>query len=105
MSNGGELFETVPLTNFHRSTRKDDQILLMRSVIGVVLRRDLSLSRRLYTWLLGPSDASETQVEYLKQHGLDLLRAALQVSLPSYKKPLMLLTLYRDTGRNGGAND
>ncbi|KAM0788392.1 hypothetical protein ACM66B_001530 [Microbotryomycetes sp. NB124-2] len=61
-----------------KSTRKEDQILLMRAVMGVVLRRDLSLSRRMYTWLLGSADNSDTQVEYLKQHGLELLRAALQ---------------------------
>ncbi|KAK4051842.1 hypothetical protein OIV83_002547 [Microbotryomycetes sp. JL201] len=66
-----------------KSTRKQDQILLMRAVMGVVLRRDLSLSRRLYTWLLGPAENSESQVEYLKEHGLELLRAALQSEMAS----------------------
>lgn len=63
----------------HRnSCRTDDQVLLTRAVLGVVLRRDLSLSRRLYTWLLGPSDSSDTQLAFLRTHGLDLLAAALR---------------------------
>jgi hypothetical protein len=61
------------------STRRADQILLMRAITGVVLRRDLSLSRRLYTWLLGASDDSETQIAHLREHGLDLLHSALKV--------------------------
>ncbi|GAA6000168.1 hypothetical protein JCM10207_007887 [Rhodosporidiobolus poonsookiae] len=64
-----------------KSTRRDDQILLFRAVIGVVLRRDLSLSRRLYTWLLSSQDASEAQVAYLREHGLDLLHAALKADM------------------------
>ncbi|GAA6058598.1 hypothetical protein JCM10212_004009 [Sporobolomyces blumeae] len=60
-----------------KNTRREDQILLMRSAVGVVLRRDLSLSRRLYTWLLGPGDSSDVQVAYLRAHGLDLVRLAL----------------------------
>ncbi|GAA5879237.1 hypothetical protein JCM8547_003940, partial [Rhodosporidiobolus lusitaniae] len=64
-----------------KSTRRDDQILLFRAVIGVVLRRDLSLSRRLYTWLLGSQDASQLQVDHLRAHGLDLLRAALKLDM------------------------
>lgn len=53
----------------------------MRAVTGVVLRRDLSLSRRLYTWLLGSSDSPDSQMAHLREHGLDLLRSALKVSL------------------------
>ncbi|BGP14202.1 hypothetical protein JCM10213v2_002145 [Rhodosporidiobolus nylandii] len=64
-----------------KSTRREDQILLFRGVIGVVLRRDLSLSRRLYTWLLGPSDASDSQITHLRSHALDLLRAALKADM------------------------
>ncbi|KAL8286531.1 hypothetical protein RQP46_004548 [Phenoliferia psychrophenolica] len=64
-----------------KSTQLSDQILLMRAVTGVVLRRDLSLSRRLYTWLLGPSDSSDLQISHLKEHGLDLLRQALKLEM------------------------
>ncbi|BGP31712.1 hypothetical protein JCM10296v2_003486 [Rhodotorula toruloides] len=61
-----------------KSLRGADQILLTRSVLSVVLRRDLSLSRRLYTWLLGSSDSSETQVAHLRQHALDQVKDALK---------------------------
>lgn len=64
-----------------KATRWADQILLMRAVTGVVLRRDLSLSRRLYSWLLGPSDNSDVQIAYLKEHSLELLRVALKAEM------------------------
>lgn len=63
------------------STRPEDKVLLMRAAIGVVLRRDLSLSRRLYTWLLGSSDSSEAQVQHLRDYGLELLRLALKTEM------------------------
>lgn len=49
----------------------------MRAAVGVVLRRDISLSRRLYSWLLGPFDEPSDQSTYLRQHGLGLLTDAL----------------------------
>ncbi|KDE03256.1 hypothetical protein MVLG_06250 [Microbotryum lychnidis-dioicae p1A1 Lamole] len=64
-----------------RATPRQDQVLLMRSVLGVVLRRDLSLSRRLYSWLLGTNEGSEAQVAYLKEHGLELVREALKIDM------------------------
>lgn len=92
------------------STRREDQILLMRAVTGVVLRRDLSLSRRLYTWLLGSSESSESQIEHLEENGLELLREALKVSShpSSLSRELVLITMYADgygraIGRNGGS--
>ncbi|KAJ3264062.1 hypothetical protein HDU77_009470 [Chytriomyces hyalinus] len=36
--------------------------ILMRSAVGVVLRKDISLNRRLYSWLLGPSETLSTTV-------------------------------------------
>lgn len=51
----------------------------MRSASTVVLRRDLSLSRRLYTWLLGKDDTADAQTAYLRANGLDLLRKSLKV--------------------------
>ena len=50
-----------------------DRTLLMRAATGVVLRRDLSLNRRLFSWLLGPEENAEKQGEYYKRHALDLL--------------------------------
>ena len=62
-----------------RKAQKDDRMILMRAATGVVLRRDLSLNRRLYSWLLGHDDKSEAQVAYLKEHALDLLSLTLKV--------------------------
>lgn len=64
-------------SGFQKDTRHEDRLLLMRAMTGVVLRRDLSLSRRLYAWLLGPSEESEAQIAYLQQHGLRLLHESI----------------------------
>lgn len=64
---------------FQKDTRLEEQLILMRAMTGVVLRRDLSLSRRLYGWLLGTAEDSDAQVQYFKQNGLRLLRQALVV--------------------------
>ncbi|KAF8845997.1 hypothetical protein BDN67DRAFT_891629, partial [Paxillus ammoniavirescens] len=58
-----------------------DAAILMNAAISVVLRRDLSLNRRLYTWLLGPDDKSEVQSAYLKQHALQLLSSTLKAGM------------------------
>lgn len=50
-----------------------DRSLLMRAATGVVLRRDLSLNRRLFAWLLGPDEHSEKQTEYFQAHARSLL--------------------------------
>ena len=50
-----------------------DRSLLMRAATGVVLRRDLSLNRRLFAWLLGSDDNTGKQAEYFRSHGLNLL--------------------------------
>ncbi|KAK4687443.1 hypothetical protein P7C73_g2673, partial [Tremellales sp. Uapishka_1] len=39
-----------------KSAESKDKELLMRAASAVVLQRELSLSRRIYTWLLGPDD-------------------------------------------------
>lgn len=64
-----------------RKAQGDDRAILMRAATGVVLRRDLSLNRRLYTWLLGSDEKSDHQIEYLKENALSLLHSTLQVSV------------------------
>lgn len=56
----------------------EDTVILMRPATGVVLRRDLSLNRRLYTWLLGPDEKSENQTVFLRQYALQLLNTTLK---------------------------
>lgn len=64
-----------------RKAQSDDRTILMRAATSVVLRRDLSLNRRLYTWLLGPDENSEHQVAYLREHALELLQSTLKARL------------------------
>lgn len=67
-----------------RKAHADDQAILMRAATGVVLRRDLSLNRRLYSWLLGPEEKTEQQIAYLKENALNLLSTTLKVSVNPY---------------------
>ncbi|KAG6851405.1 hypothetical protein H0H93_005803 [Arthromyces matolae] len=66
-----------------RKAKAEDRAILMTAATGVVLRRDLSLNRRLYTWLLGTDEKSEKQVEYLKLHALDLVYSTLKNEMSS----------------------
>lgn len=49
----------------------------MLAACSIVLRRDLSLNKRLYIWLLGPSDEAEKQTDYFHSHALSTLTEAL----------------------------
>lgn len=62
-----------------KKAQRADRVILMRSATGVVLRRDLSLNRRLYTWLLGMDEKSDAQVRYLQDNALELLCSTLKV--------------------------
>lgn len=62
---------------FRRFVKRPDQILLVRSALHVVLRKDLSLNRRLYTWLLGADETPAAQIAFLDENALDLVRSAL----------------------------
>jgi len=64
-----------------RRAHNDDRSTLMRAATGVVLRRDLSLNRRLYTWLLGSNEKAENQIAYVKDNALELLSSTLKVGL------------------------
>lgn len=78
--------------------KSSDLELLLKSAVGVVIRRDMSLNRRLWAWLLGPEpavpeteqahDASgappeqqhadlSTRTRYFEEHGLPSLTRAL----------------------------
>ncbi|KAN0061878.1 hypothetical protein ACQY0O_005872 [Thecaphora frezii] len=63
---------------FQRHVKPNDKVILIRATLGVVLRRDLSLNRRLYSWLLGPEESVEAQTAYLHANGLGLVRRALK---------------------------
>ncbi|KIJ66430.1 hypothetical protein HYDPIDRAFT_26778 [Hydnomerulius pinastri MD-312] len=61
-----------------KRAQPEDATILMKAAASVVLRRDLSLNRRLYTWLLGADEKSEMQSAYLRQHALQLLTSTLK---------------------------
>lgn len=58
---------------------------LMSAAVASVLRRDMSLNRRLWTWLLGPDPESGdySRQHYFAQFGLDILNKVLLQELPS----------------------
>ncbi|KAI0031253.1 Dopey, N-terminal-domain-containing protein [Vararia minispora EC-137] len=61
-----------------RNASEEDRTILMRAATSVVMRRDLSLNRRLYTWLLGPEEHAEQQISYFRTNGLPLLAKTLR---------------------------
>jgi hypothetical protein len=78
------LLQSIRVDGFAvRKAHAEDRAILMRAATGVVLRRDLSLNRRLYTWLLGPEEKSENQIAFLKENALELLSGTLKVSTSS----------------------
>ncbi|KAJ2415941.1 hypothetical protein GGI10_001336 [Coemansia sp. RSA 2530] len=54
-----------------------DLVLLMKHASEVVLKKDMSLNRRLYTWLLGPGDSEAEQAAYFQQFAQSHLTDAL----------------------------
>ncbi|KFY28239.1 hypothetical protein V493_03029 [Pseudogymnoascus sp. VKM F-4281 (FW-2241)] len=50
-------------TVFQSRVKSDDLELLMTAASGVVARRDMSLNRRLWSWLLGPEPVAGAEVE------------------------------------------
>lgn len=43
-----------------------------------MLHRDVSLSRRVYTWFLSADESPEKQIAFFKEHGLDILATTLE---------------------------
>lgn len=82
-----------------KDARAEDRTILMRAACSVVLRRDLALNRRLYTWLLGPEEGSENQSLYFRNNALDLLKSTLEVWFTLYILPNDLTDGIK--GRNG----
>lgn len=75
-----------------KKAQMEDRAILMRAATSVVLRRDLALNRRIYSWLLGPEENSEHQITYLRANALELLRATLRV-ISHYQSCILILTI------------
>ncbi|KAI0690744.1 Dopey, N-terminal-domain-containing protein [Cytidiella melzeri] len=73
------LLQSLPVDSVAvKKASTEDRSILMRAATSVVLRRDLALNRRLYTWLLGTEETSQQQVVYLKNNALGLLTSTLK---------------------------
>ena len=85
-----------------------DRILLVDAAIGAVLRRDISLNRRLYAWLLGPGEGDEQQQAYFDHYALPYVTDALRTAMshrPSdsaaQQRPYKILVSLMDKGTIG----
>lgn len=67
------LVTDIPLSSrvLRENVSRADLELLVTSAAGVVMRRDMSLNRRLWAWFLGPEEAGHQ--EYFEKHGLQAL--------------------------------
>lgn len=74
------LVDSVRLDGAVSMAQSDAQSVIMRAATGVVLRRDLTLNRRLYKWLLGSEEKGDVSSQYFKEYGLILLIRTLRVS-------------------------
>lgn len=73
------LVQHMSLTSaMYASLTPPQRASLMDAALGTVLRRDISLNRRLYVWLLGASDTHEAQQAYFCEHALDSVKQALR---------------------------
>lgn len=46
----------------------NDRVVIMKAAAGTVLRKDMSLNRRLYAWILGPDESPRAQLNYMLTH-------------------------------------
>ena len=67
------LVTDIPLSSrlLRENVSRADLELLVTSAAGVVMRRDMSLNRRLWAWFLGPEEANHQ--EYFEKYGLQAL--------------------------------
>ncbi|KAL1915944.1 uncharacterized protein VTP21DRAFT_6332 [Calcarisporiella thermophila] len=85
-----------------------DLTLLMKAALGVVLRKDMSLNRRLYGWLLGPHDQNNQQQEYFSKYAREPLTIALrrlffaaEGDLAEGQRPYKIIVSLMDRGEIG----
>ncbi|KAJ1968800.1 hypothetical protein IWQ62_001022 [Dispira parvispora] len=55
-----------------------DMVLLIEAAVEVILRRDMSLNRRLYLWFLSASESRQDKQDYFHRHALKPLTEALR---------------------------
>ena len=119
------IITSFPMHN--KELLKADMIKLLFSVLNVLLRRDMSLNRRVYTWLLGGNSSQENLdatvtdqvnenivtahgLEYFDMHSFDILVSSVKIYLcnqdtstkESVAKPFRLIRSLLDHPQIGG---
>lgn len=81
------LISSLPLGGpaLQKHSKLDFKVDLSRNACNVVLRRDISLNRRLYTWLLGTSDDKEAQSLHFNTFGLPLISSWMLTDMDTNK--------------------
>lgn len=80
------LLRVLPLNGaLLQDAAADDHRLLLLSAASVILQRELSLTRRVHTWLLGPAEGSDDQLSYFKQYALQLVVDSLRPGMENPK--------------------
>jgi hypothetical protein len=95
------LMSSLPLRE--SAVPEAELVPLMSAALQVVLRRDMSLNKRLYNWLLGPQSEVSQQKEYFGKFGKHLAAQAIQDMLltpaqhpTDLQKPLKILLSVQD---------
>ncbi|ORZ17804.1 Dopey, N-terminal-domain-containing protein [Absidia repens] len=62
----------------YRTLQHDDLVILARYALSIVLRKDMSLNRRLYAWLLGSDSTPHSQLKYFHHYAEKATTQAIQ---------------------------
>jgi hypothetical protein len=89
----------------HRMVPHDDLVILMKAALGIVLRKDMSLNRRLYAWLLGSEGSIQTQIVYFnsfaEKAATQAMRSMLHQEQNNLQKPYKILISLMDKSEIG----
>ncbi|CAO3668855.1 unnamed protein product [Rhizopus stolonifer] len=84
----------------HRMIPYDDLVTLMKAALGIVLRKDMSLNRRLYAWLLGTEGSTQAQIIYFntfaERAATQAMRSMLHQEQTSLQRPYKMLISLMD---------
>ncbi|CAH1756245.1 1732_t:CDS:10 [Entrophospora sp. SA101] len=58
--------------------KQNELVMLMKTAATVVLRKDMSLNKRLYAWLLGPDENHDQQIKHFHEYGKSALIIAMR---------------------------
>lgn len=76
----GELVLNSPFFHCETPDKRDAAVAVVGGVFGALLRRDISLTKRVHAWFLGGLD-SETGISFCNQHSSQLVLAAIDTEI------------------------